>query len=259
MSESFDTFPPPENPPQKPASRPIAKIAAALAKAQGQIVPPTKNRKVDFQDKNGRRVHYNYADLADVIECCKKPLADNELAITHRMENLHGFGLVTQLIHSSGEYISTWYPLPDPTDVAPQQFGSALTYARRYSVSALLGIASEEDDDGQSATGPKKPEEPKQSEQPKPKPKLTLPEEKSPFEEDQHDAWEMTDAQRKLLFATATEHGWSHEQMKLYLQARWGFDSTKMLSRNQFDALIDVMVRGTYEKACSMIPFARKV
>jgi hypothetical protein len=64
------------------------------------------------------------------------------------------FGLTTYLEHGpSQEKVSTWYPLPDPArgQIKPQAFGSSLTYARRYSVSSLVGIASEEDDDGQQA------------------------------------------------------------------------------------------------------------
>lgn len=135
-----------------------AKLAEALAKAQGDIKAPAKRRKVDFTNKEGRRVQYNYADLADVIDSYREPLAKNGLAITHRMEGAEtGFGMITELLHSSGQKLSTFYPLPHPSNMKPQEFGSAQTYGRRYSVSALLGIASEEDDDGENADPPAKP------------------------------------------------------------------------------------------------------
>lgn len=152
---------------------PGAKLALALSKAQNKIKAPVKNRKVDFLDKNGRRVKYNYADLADVIEACREPLSENELAVFSSLvyENIKGdetsiYGLKTVLVHSSGEFVDTFYPLPDPMlqNIRAQEFGSALTYARRYSYSSLIGIASEEDDDGGIAAETQPPKkEPKEN------------------------------------------------------------------------------------------------
>lgn len=139
-----------------------AKLADALSKAQGKFIAPKKTKKVDFTDKNGRRVKYNYADLADCIDAVKNPLAENGLSVVHRLEYMEtGFGMKTSLVHSSGEFLETWYPLPDPAEehIRPQEFGSALTFARRYSLCCLLGIASEEDDDGAAADPVKPPGE----------------------------------------------------------------------------------------------------
>lgn len=133
---------------------PNAELNAALAKAQAEIDPPPKNRLVDFTDKNGRRVHYKYADLADVISAVRKPFSSNGLAVIHQLDYFGQlYGLKTSIVHSSGQSISCWYPLPDPlkSQIRAQEFGSAITYARRYSLSALAGIASEEDDDGAAA------------------------------------------------------------------------------------------------------------
>lgn len=133
---------------------PGAKLAEALSKAQFEFKAPKKNKHVDFTDKNGRRVKYSYADLADIIEAIREPFGKNGLAVFHQLAYDGNFyGLKTSLVHLSGEFIDTWYPLPDPTanSVRPQEFGSSLTYARRYSLSSLVGIASDEDDDGQLA------------------------------------------------------------------------------------------------------------
>lgn len=155
-----------------------SKLAEALAKAQLKIQPPKKNRDVDFLDKNGRRVKYSYADLADLIEAVK-PLHDNGISYFHQMEisEHHGIILKTTIRHSSGEELSTYYPLPDPTAMKPQEFGSSLTYGRRYSLSLLVGVASEEDDDGAAALPPEKKKlvnnapvyKPKPEAQPQPK------------------------------------------------------------------------------------------
>lgn len=135
------------------ATSSIANIASALAKAQAEIKPPIKNRTVDFTHQ-GKRTKYSYADLADVIEAIKLPLSKNQLSVIHQLgyQEDH-YGLTTTLMHASGESLDTWYPLPDPgkQQIRAQEFGSALTYARRYSLSSLVGIASEDDDDGQSA------------------------------------------------------------------------------------------------------------
>ena len=137
-----------------PVEQAFNSLAESLANAQNEIVPPKKNRHVDFTH-NGKRVKYSYADLADVIEALKIPFAKFGLSVTHQMNFSQNkmFGLTTTIFHKSGQCISTWYPLPDPmkNQIKPQEFGSALTYARRYSLSSLAGIASDEDDDG--ATG----------------------------------------------------------------------------------------------------------
>lgn len=129
----------------------LNELAAALAKAQSKIKAPVKNRKVDFTH-NGQRTKYSYADLADVIDAVKGPLSDNGLSVVHQLVLTQelGYGLKTSLLHTSGQYLDTWYPLPNPEKQAikAQQFGSALTYARRYSLSSLVGISSDEDDDG---------------------------------------------------------------------------------------------------------------
>lgn len=134
-------------------SSPVDKLAEALSKAQAEITAPKKNRMVDFTGPKGR-VKYAYADLADVIEAIKGPLGKNGLSITHALGYEAGmYGLKTALMHSSGQFVVAWYPLPDPgkQQIRAQEFGSAITYARRYSLSALVGIASEEDDDGEKA------------------------------------------------------------------------------------------------------------
>jgi hypothetical protein len=130
-------------------SLPKAQLFLALSKAQSEFSVPPKNKVVDFTDKQGRRVYYKYADLADVIDATKQVLTKNGLSVIHQLvPTATGLNLVTSLNHSSGSELSSHYPLPDPLSMRPQDFGSALTYARRYSLSSILGIASDEDADG---------------------------------------------------------------------------------------------------------------
>jgi len=135
-------------------SESTADLAASLAKAQATMKPAIIN-KTNPHFKN------RYADLAAVLDAIRKPLADNGLSVTQTTEIRDGgFVLVTTLRHSSGQWLASEYPLP--MAAKPQELGSALTYARRYSLSAIACIAADEDDDaegarvdGQTSTAPK--------------------------------------------------------------------------------------------------------
>lgn len=125
----------------------IDALAAALAKAQAKIESATKSAKNPFYKSS-------YADLPAVWEACRKPLTDNGLSVvqlTDTSEN--GTVLESVLMHSSGQWISCHYPIKAVKD-DPQSMGSALTYSRRYSLMALVGIVADfEDDDGNAASG----------------------------------------------------------------------------------------------------------
>lgn len=124
---------------------PIDKIAAALAQAQGQLTNPEKTKTV-----NAGKYKYRYADLADVIDHVRPVLAANDLAAVQMVRASEtGNTLVTRLVHKSGQFLESTYPLP--RQAAAQEMGSAITYARRYSLCAILGIAAEDDDDGKKA------------------------------------------------------------------------------------------------------------
>lgn len=123
----------------------IADLSGALAKAQAGMKAAAFN-KINPHFKN------KYADLAAVLDAIRKPLADNGLSVTQTTEiRDNGFVLVTTMRHATGQWIASEYPLP--LGAKPQEIGSAMTYARRYSLSALACIASEEDDDAESANG----------------------------------------------------------------------------------------------------------
>jgi len=118
-------------------------ITAALVKAQGAM------KTVKFDRENS---HYRnkYASLASFIDTIRGPLSENGLAYTQTTEIRDGgFVLVTTLRHVSGQWIGGEYPLP--VAAKPQELGSAITYARRYALSALLCIAADEDDDAEGA------------------------------------------------------------------------------------------------------------
>lgn len=121
------------------------KIADAMAKAQAKMTNPPKTKAGQY-----KQARYKYADLAEIISHARAPLADNGLSVTQLTVLADGkLTLVTRLLHASGQYMDSVYPLP--SGAAPQEMGSAITYARRYSLCAILGIAADEDDDGAKA------------------------------------------------------------------------------------------------------------
>lgn len=131
------------------------KIAAALAKAQGEIKNPPRNREVTVVSKRtGGKYTFKYATLDQIYDTIRKPLTQNGLWIVQPLES-DGNGkyrLVTRIIHESGQEISSVTPLL-VEDASNQSFGSALTYMRRYALCSLLGIAADEDDDANAADG----------------------------------------------------------------------------------------------------------
>jgi hypothetical protein len=126
-------------------SETIEHLSAALAAAQGVMKAAAFNR-INPHFKN------RYADLASVLEAIRDPFAKNGLSITQTTHLMNGadFVLRTTLRHASGQWVASEYPLP--RNAKPQELGSALTYARRYTLSAIAGTAGEEDDDGQAAS-----------------------------------------------------------------------------------------------------------
>lgn len=128
-------------------SEQINEIAAALAKAQGAMQNAVMNRtNPHFKSK--------YADLSSVLESIRTPLSGAGLSVAQTMQMTErGLMLRTTLMHSSGQYIATEYPLP--ATQRPHEMGSALTYARRYSLAALVCNSADEDDDGNSAMAAK--------------------------------------------------------------------------------------------------------
>lgn len=126
-------------------SEETGELFAALCKAQASIkAAPKSSENPHFQSK--------YADLSEVINSIRGPLADNGLSyIQEAIKCEGGVGVTTQINHSSGQWIRLG-PTPIPVSkMNAHQVGSAVTYAKRYSLCAALGVATE-DDDGTAAT-----------------------------------------------------------------------------------------------------------
>jgi hypothetical protein len=125
-------------------SETIEALAAALATAQGEMHNAPLNREnPHFRSK--------YADLAGIRDAVVPVLAKNGLAVTQitAFNANNQLVLYTRLTHKSGQWIEGEYPIALDK---PQQMGSQLTYARRYSLSSICGISADEDDDAEIAT-----------------------------------------------------------------------------------------------------------
>jgi hypothetical protein len=126
----------------------LGPLAVALAKAQAEFGPITRDKKVIVKTKTGGQYEFSYAPLDQILNTVRAPLAKNGLTVVQLIDT---DGLVTMLLHESGASLRGQTPLPDTSDI--QGFGSAITYLRRYAIQALLGIAAEEDDDANRAAG----------------------------------------------------------------------------------------------------------
>lgn len=131
--------------------RPIGQIAAALAKFQGEVTNPAKSREVKVSGQGGS-YSFKYAELSEILDCCRPILAKHGLSVTHLI-TMGATNLIVKakLLHSSGEWLESELSVVKPDKI--QQVGSAITYMRRYSLSALIGIADMDDDDGNTSDG----------------------------------------------------------------------------------------------------------
>jgi hypothetical protein len=133
------------------SSESIGAIAAALAKAQGELINPEKSLTATIRSPFPREADrtFRYASLSMGLEIVRKALGKYEIATVQTTAIDQEAGLIrltTVLAHSSGEWVSSDWPVcPVGETAAPHKMGAALTYARRYSLFTLVGIAGDDD------------------------------------------------------------------------------------------------------------------
>ena len=131
----------------------IGAIATALAKAQAELTNPARSLTATIPALFPREADrtFRYAPLAAGLEIVRKCLGQHEIAVVQTTTTEKETGLIqltTMLAHSSGEWISSDWPVcPVSETAAPHRMGAALTYARRYCLFALVGMAGEDDVD----------------------------------------------------------------------------------------------------------------
>ena len=145
------------------SSSSIASLAAALAKAQTVLVNPEKSLvgMIPADRPGGSERSFRYASLASGLDIVRKTLGEHEIATvqTTAIDQRAGIvNLTTVLAHSSGEWIASDWPVCSVADtVTPHRMGAALTYARRYALFTLVGIAGEDDLDAPDLLAPSGP------------------------------------------------------------------------------------------------------
>lgn len=150
-------------------SEQIIDLIKALAKAQGEMRPAIFNR---------RNPHFKsrYADFTSCVDACREPLQNHDLSFMQYTEKKEGeLYLVTRLFHISGQWIKSYFPLC-PKSMDSQTLGSTVSYAKRYALSAMLGIVADEDansdDDGEAAQVRSAAPPARQTPSPMPSPKI---------------------------------------------------------------------------------------
>lgn len=153
-----------------------AEVFAALAKAQAEFGDIVRSKTVSVRSDKGTYT-FDYAPLESVLAATVPALNRHGLALLQPLcKEGQDWILRTIIAHSSGAFVQTMLVIPSPDRGGWQALGGAITYARRYMVGALLGVAPEEDDDGTSAEGmhrdvaPKGPRSNSQPTPPKPPP-----------------------------------------------------------------------------------------
>ena len=138
----------------------IAALATALAKAQIELTNPEKSLTGTIEPRRGQggARQFRYAPLSSGLEIVRKTLGQHEIATVQTTAIDQAAGLVnltTMLAHSSGEWIASDWPIcPISETERPHRMGAALTYARRYALFTLVGIAGEDDLDAPDLIGP---------------------------------------------------------------------------------------------------------
>src|SRR6266436_30492 len=150
-------------PPMHRSSESVAALASALAKAQAELVNPEKSLTATIRcgrfGEGGKRT-FRYAPLSSGLDIVRRTLGQHEIATvqTTAIDQAAGIvNLTTMLAHASGEWIASAWPVCPVAETAnPQRMGAALTYARRYALFTLVGIAGEDDLDAPdiAACGP---------------------------------------------------------------------------------------------------------
>lgn len=212
-------------------SESIKNISKALLQFQKEVKNPANTAYNPFHKSK-------YAPLNEILNDVRPLLGKNGLSV---IQSPGGDGnnveVTTFLLHESGEWIKS-DPLVLRADKATAQgAGSAITYARRYALTAMLGISSEDDDDGNVASGKRLQDE----QQPAP----AKPETQKPATNEkprQTTTGGATPNQLKKLHAVSKEAGIPADDMKQIMMAKYGKESSKELTKAEVSDLIDYLV-----------------
>jgi hypothetical protein len=224
----------------------IDKLAEALAKAQALIRNPEKNATVKIPNK----YTFHYADLPACFDAAREALVKNGLShsaavvVTDQGHSL----LAMRLMHSSGQWIETTWPLPRFQD--PKQFGGEITYAKRHLFTALVGIHGEDDTDGSHdgpmEHGPKRPQAALRQALDKPKAPEPKSEPNAPLMPAQaaEKAGVIGNAERAHVKALIDANGWSPGDVKAFVSSRFSKNLLTELTPPEYQELTAAIALG---------------
>lgn len=132
-------------------SESLEKLAMALSSLQKEMPTITFDSSVKVTTKTGGNYSFSYASLTNIVEKTRPLLAKHGLSVTQLTEEDNA--VTTLLMHNSGQYIGSTIKLKGGANMSAQETGSLITYARRYAYSAIIGIVTDEDEDGNLASG----------------------------------------------------------------------------------------------------------
>lgn len=209
-------------------SESIGKLALALSKAQSKIIGAVK-------DSSNPYYKSKYANLESVMDAIRIPFAENELSYVQPVVVIDSLPyLKTILMHSSGEYIESIYPLSVKDINDAQKVGSSVSYARRYSLAAMAGVP-QIDDDAEAAAG--RVHEVKEEKKPLPNyaPKATN---HIAIEANPKTQLLVTEGQLKRLFAIQQKSTISQDNLITFIKDTYKKSSSKDLTMSEYDYLI---------------------
>jgi ERF superfamily len=156
------------------SSETIGSIATALAKAQAELSNPEKTLTATIPARSGERT-FRYASLASGLDIVRKCLGQHEIAVMQTTAVDQGqITLTTLLVHASGEWVSSLWPVCPASEPSAQVKGAALTYSRRYALFTLVGIAGEDDLDAPELLADPQSQSSPESAKPQPRTKGNL-------------------------------------------------------------------------------------
>lgn len=203
-------------------------LGAALVAARAEFTPVRKTHVAKIDSARGK-YEYRFATLDEINEATQPALQKHGLAIVQRLSSPDGATVGVQTIILFGAEQLDCGTLVMPTGGTPQSVGSAVTYARRYGVTAALMIATEEDDDAQTAQAATAKAQERPATSPAPRPSAG--------------GATISEARQKRLWAIAAEHKWTRDEVRDLLTA-WQVEHTSDIKVADYDEVIKSLEAG---------------
>lgn len=220
-------------------------LFAAFVKAQAKFEVPKRTKTARVQTRSGSSYEYKYSTLEDLIAATRPALAENGLAVFNNvtMPGQNVVAVTAVIVHTSGQTHET-DPIIFQVDGSPQATGGAITYGRRYSQSALLGVAAEDDNDAGNSEPRTQGSKPANARNSASTAKTESAPEPEPAAGTENEP--ITDAQFDRLVRVMKEHGVKRAQMKAWL-ASIDIPEAKQIKRGQYNNIILAVQSGKLE------------